>query len=127
MERAASERGLERVLVELAICHVGTSMAEDLSRHFGHEVVAQARRYLQRGAPVGEHLADQLLLPVALVGGRFVPGPLSSHARTNGDTIRAFLLGEHALIVRPLGSNVAVEGPAQGGAPSASGSMANRQ
>jgi RNA 3'-terminal phosphate cyclase (ATP) len=49
-------------------------------------------RYLAAGVPVGEHLADQLLLPMAVAGGgRFRTGPLSLHATTNIDTIRAFL------------------------------------
>ncbi len=48
--------------------------------------------YLGANAPVGEHLADQLLLPLAVAGGgRFRSGPLSRHATTNIDTIRAFL------------------------------------
>lgn len=52
----------------------------------------EAKRYLELGAPVGEHLADQLLLPMALgEGGVFVTGPLSEHSRTNIDTIRLFL------------------------------------
>lgn len=49
--------------------------------------------FLEAGVPVGEHLADQLLLPLALAGGgRFrTLGPLSLHATTNLDTIREFL------------------------------------
>jgi RNA 3'-terminal phosphate cyclase (ATP) len=41
--------------------------------------------------PVGEHLADQLLLPMALAGGRMRTGPLSLHARTNIEVIERFL------------------------------------
>jgi RNA 3'-terminal phosphate cyclase (ATP) len=50
-------------------------------------------RYLAAGVPVGEHLADQLMLPLAVAGGgRFrTLAPLSRHATTNIDTIRAFL------------------------------------
>lgn len=49
--------------------------------------------FLEAGVPVGECLADQLLLPLALAGGgRFrTMGPLSLHATTNIDTIREFL------------------------------------
>ena len=48
--------------------------------------------FLRAGAPVGEHLADQLLLPLAVAGGgRFRCAPLSSHAVTNIETIRRFL------------------------------------
>lgn len=71
------------------------------------DVVDQVRAYRATGAPVGEHLADQLLLPVALGGGRFRTGPLSSHSETNVETIRAFL-GPDALSVVADGSNVIV-------------------
>lgn len=43
--------------------------------------------------PVGEHLADQLLIPLALYGGRFRTGPLSLHAQTNLSVIERFLPG----------------------------------
>lgn len=56
------------------------------------EVVDQVRRYLSAGAPVGEHLADQLLLPMALArGGAFRAAGLSPHARTNIGVIERFL------------------------------------
>lgn len=41
--------------------------------------------------PVGEHLADQLLIPMALFGGQLRTGPLSLHARTNIEVIERFL------------------------------------
>jgi RNA 3'-terminal phosphate cyclase (ATP) len=48
--------------------------------------------FLEADVPVGEHLADQLLLPLAVAGGgRFRCGDLSLHASTNIETIRAFL------------------------------------
>ncbi|HEX3762468.1 MAG TPA: RNA 3'-terminal phosphate cyclase [Kofleriaceae bacterium] len=48
--------------------------------------------YLSAGVPVGVHLADQLLLPLAVAGGgRFRTLPLSRHATTNIATIQAFL------------------------------------
>lgn len=49
--------------------------------------------YLEAGVPVGEHLADQLLLPMAIAGGgKFrTLAPLSLHATTNIATIREFL------------------------------------
>lgn len=49
----------------------------------------EVRGYLKRGAPVGEHLADQLMIPLALgAGGVYRTGPLSEHSRTNRDVIR---------------------------------------
>lgn len=54
--------------------------------------VAEARRYLERDAPVGEHLADQLLIPLALAGGgSYLTGPLSLHTTTNIEIVRKFL------------------------------------
>jgi RNA 3'-terminal phosphate cyclase (ATP) len=48
--------------------------------------------FLEAGVPVGENLADQLLLPFALAGGgRFRTRPLSLHATTNLQTIAAFV------------------------------------
>jgi RNA 3'-terminal phosphate cyclase (ATP) len=59
------------------------------------------REYLAAGVPVGEHLADQLLLPLALArGGRFRTLPLSSHARTAIEVIRMFFR-EVAFLVTP--------------------------
>jgi RNA 3'-terminal phosphate cyclase (ATP) len=52
----------------------------------------EAAAWMKSGAPVGPHLADQLLLPMALAGGgRFRSAALTPHATTNIDTIRAFL------------------------------------
>lgn len=61
---------------------------EDVAR----DAAGQAEIYLKSGAPVGEHLSDQLLLPMALAGGGgFVTGRLSLHATTNIETIGRFL------------------------------------
>ena len=52
----------------------------------------EAEAYLQAGVPVGTHLADQLLLPMALAGGgafrTLAPTP---HTVTNADVIGRFL------------------------------------
>lgn len=54
--------------------------------------VAEAREYLANGAPVGEHLADQLLIPMALAGGgAFVASKVSRHTETNMAVIQQFL------------------------------------
>jgi RNA 3'-terminal phosphate cyclase (ATP) len=54
--------------------------------------VDEAVKYLGHGAPVGEHLADQLLIPMALAGGgSFTTGPLSLHTTTNIEIIQQFL------------------------------------
>ncbi len=52
----------------------------------------QLAAYLAAGVPVGEHLADQLLLPLAVAGGgRFRSLRPSLHTTTNIATIQAFL------------------------------------
>lgn len=63
--------------------------------------------FLAAGVPVGEHLADQLLLPMAVAGGgRFRAAPLSLHATTNIETIQQFL--DVAIRVEPDGDAVLV-------------------
>ena len=55
--------------------------------------VEEALQYLANGAPVGEHLADQLLVPMALAGGggSYTTGPLSLHTTTNIQVIQKFM------------------------------------
>lgn len=54
--------------------------------------VGEVRRYLASGVPIGEHLADQLLLPMALSGGgAFRTVKPSRHTTTNIDVISMFL------------------------------------
>jgi len=56
------------------------------------EAVQQIRRHLEAGVPVCEHLADQLLLPLALgAGGRFRTVKPSEHLTTNAAIIARFL------------------------------------
>ena len=51
-----------------------------------------ARDYMKLTAPVGRHLADQLLLPLALLGGGSMRATeLSRHTRTNADVLSWFL------------------------------------
>ncbi len=60
--------------------------------------VAEAQDYLKaadadgNGVATGEYLADQLLLPMSILGGgTFTASELSQHTRTNMDIIRAFM------------------------------------
>jgi RNA 3'-terminal phosphate cyclase (ATP) len=65
----------------------------------------EARAYLETGAPVGEHLADQLLIPLALAGGgSYTTGPPSLHTTTNIEIIEMFL--DVRIKTRPLDGNV---------------------
>lgn len=55
-------------------------------------VVQEAQRYLASGASIGEHLADQLVLPMALAGaGSFTTTTVSSHLKTNMQIVQHFL------------------------------------
>ncbi len=67
----------------------------------------EAAAFLAADVPVGEHLADQLVLPLALAGGgRFRCAPLSLHATTNIETVGLFL--DVPIRVEPDGASVIV-------------------
>ena len=57
----------------------------------------QVQRYLKGDAPVGEYLADQLILPLAIGaaqgtgGGRFRTLSLSQHSITHLEVVQRFL------------------------------------
>jgi hypothetical protein len=55
---------------------------------------------------VGEHLADPLMIPLALAGSTFATATLSRHAETNLEVIRRFL-GPESLHTRRTGSSPA--------------------
>jgi RNA 3'-terminal phosphate cyclase (ATP) len=72
------------------------------------ELVEQIDAYEFAGAPVGEFLADQLMIPLALAGeGGYMTGPLSMHSETNHQVIARFLPG--ALHVISAGGKMLVE------------------
>jgi RNA 3'-terminal phosphate cyclase (ATP) len=54
--------------------------------------VRAAKQQLAAAVPVGEHLADQLLIPMALAGGgTFVTAAPTEHTRTNAQVVERFL------------------------------------
>ena len=56
------------------------------------DAVDELEAWSARGVPVAQHLADQLLIPMALAGGgRFRTGPLSLHTSTNIEVVERFL------------------------------------
>lgn len=72
-------------------------------------VVKEVQSYLGHSVPVGDYLADQLLLPLALAGGgRFRATPLSLHSTTNIAVIQRFV--DFPVVVNPL---QAVDGPVE--------------
>ncbi len=98
VEEVADSRGPGNIVtIEIACAHVTEVFTGFGERGVPAEAVAdqaaeQARGYLSAGVPVGEHLADQLLIPLALAGGgAFRTLGLSRHAQTNVAVIKAFL------------------------------------
>lgn len=76
------------------VTEVFTAIGEKMVRaeSVAKKVVHEARDFIASGAAVGEHLADQLLLPMALAGGgRFTAASVSQHAITNAQVIARFL------------------------------------
>jgi RNA 3'-terminal phosphate cyclase (ATP) len=97
-EEVREPRGPGNVLmIELESEHVTEIVTGFGERGVPAETVAaraaaEARRYLEAGVPVGEHLADQLLLPLALAGGgAFLTLEPTAHTRTNAEVIARFL------------------------------------
>jgi RNA 3'-terminal phosphate cyclase (ATP) len=69
----------------------------------------EAKAWLDAGVPVGEHLADQLLLPMALAGGgSFRTVALSSHTRTQIELLER-VLGTRIEVADAGGGAFAVE------------------
>ncbi len=113
------------VMIELCFEHVAEMCTVCGQRGVPAEKVAaaclrQATGYLQRKAPVGEHLADQLLLPTALAAhfhgqiSEYQTGPLSDHSQTQIDLIKQFLnvafeqqsVGDHVIVRTSLQCDV---------------------
>jgi RNA 3'-terminal phosphate cyclase (ATP) len=84
------------LLLEVAHENVSELVSVIGERQLTAEMVAakaaeKLAAYLRSDAPVGEHLADQLVIPFALAGaGSFRSTGLSLHAETNVDTVRLF-------------------------------------
>lgn len=97
------------VSIEVECAHLTETFTAHGERGVPAEKVARAAAdecaaYLAARAPVGEYLADQLLVPMALGGGgRFVATTLSDHTRTQIDLLRQFLGVEIA--VHELGAD----------------------
>jgi len=84
------------VLIELHFEHVTEVVSVIGEKGRPAESVAQeaaqmAREYLEVDAPVGSHLADQLLLPLVQGGGQFRTSTLTPHVHTNAAVIGQFM------------------------------------
>lgn len=96
-ENVASPGPGNAILIELdlgasreLVCALGEKglPAEEVATN----AVDETLRLLAARVPVGEHLADQLLLPLALAGGgAFRTLPPTEHTRTNAQVIERFL------------------------------------
>lgn len=82
------------ILIERDLPELVTAFGEvgRTAEKVAEKAVAQAVAFIEADVPVGEHLADQLLIPMALAGGgTFRTRPLTAHTRTNITTLEAFL------------------------------------
>jgi RNA 3'-terminal phosphate cyclase (ATP) len=86
----------------IVMIEIGSSEVTEIFSAFGQIALAaekvasiaarEAREYLVSRAAVGEHLTDQILLPLALAGnGSFTAQKINMHARTNMAVISEFL------------------------------------
>ncbi len=98
VEEAASSPGPGNVLcLEIACEHIteiftGFGELRISAEKVAGETVKQVEEYLAANVPVGHHLADQLLLPMALAGGgSFRTLTPTRHMTTNAEVIRQFL------------------------------------
>jgi RNA 3'-terminal phosphate cyclase (ATP) len=86
----------------IVMVEVGSAQVREVFSSFGQigitaekvatDAAREAQGYLVSRAAAGEHLTDQLLLPMALAGGgSFTAQKLNLHARTNMSVIEQFL------------------------------------
>ncbi len=98
VEEVARPRGPGNIL----ICTVESQHITEVFTGFGERSVPservalatleEVREYLSAGVPVGRHLADQLLVPMALAGGgQFRTLPPTRHTLTNIEVLKKFL------------------------------------
>lgn len=83
---------LEFVCEHLTELFSGFGQSSLRAESVADRAIDQARDWLDSGAAVAEHLADQLLLPMALAGGgSFTTPRMSEHLQSNIRVIEAFL------------------------------------
>lgn len=97
-QRAVASAGPGNILLlEIActdVCELFSAIAQTGVRaeRVADQAIDEARAWLLSEAAVGEHLADQLLLPLALAGGgSFTTHRSSAHLESNIQVIRQFL------------------------------------
>ncbi len=100
--RVFAEKSDSRSPGNVLICIVESQNITEVFAGFGERGIPanrvaailseEVRECLSSEAPVGQHLTDQLMIPMALAGGgRFPTIPLTRHSMTNIDVIKKFL------------------------------------
>ncbi|MGB7343410.1 MAG: RNA 3'-terminal phosphate cyclase [Pirellulaceae bacterium] len=89
------------VMIQLASSNVtelviGIGKIGVKAEHVARGALREAKRYIASQVPVGEYLADQLLMPLGLAAHQgqtssFRTGPLSLHSQTHIDVLKMFL------------------------------------
>ncbi|HET8707920.1 MAG TPA: RNA 3'-terminal phosphate cyclase [Pseudomonadales bacterium] len=85
---------LQVTLQHEQVTEVFTSFGEKTvsAESVAKQLVREVKDYLISDGAVGAHLADQLLLPMALAGyGEFTTGIITEHTRTHAEVIQKFL------------------------------------
>ena len=102
VEETVSRGPGNAVMITLEAAHVtevftGFGQLGVKAEEVAMQALREAREYLAAGVPVGKHLADQLMLPLAIGvhlgtgGGVFRTMPLTRHSTTHLEVIRDFL------------------------------------
>jgi RNA 3'-terminal phosphate cyclase (ATP) len=95
------------IFIEIRCQHVTDVFAGFGRRGVAAEVVSteacgEALAHVESGVPVGPHLADQLMLPMALAGGgSYITSEPTLHSRTNAQVIEMFL--DTRVAINPAG------------------------
>lgn len=84
------------LIIEVAHRHItevftGVGEQEVPAEKVARAAVAELRKYLDSCVPVGRHLADQLLIPMAMAGGAFRTLKPTNHTITNAFVIKQFM------------------------------------
>ena len=87
---------IELVTEQVTELFIGFGKMGVKAEYIARGVFRDARSHIKMNVPVGEHLADQLMMPMGLAasGGRkseFRTGPLSMHSQTHLDVLKIFL------------------------------------
>ncbi len=105
---------LEALFERARCCATGLGERGKPAERVADEAVDEVEAYVRSGAAVDEHLADQILLPLALAegGSAFTTARVTRHLTTNAEVIRRFLPGAGITVEGGEGSpgRVAVRG-----------------